>query len=258
MHRHRLAVSGIIIIMRHIIPAAVIVSIFVLASVAQTAPGITPPVGLSIGERIAWWAESFVGTPYDVDPMGLYVTSRRVVADEAVDCMYLTFRSVELALGADEQGAVEAALDLRFRTRGVLGPDGLVVNYDERFEYAMDMIASGKWGSLITNSLGPTVTLPGARSHGPIEVIPREGVADAADRIMSGDVIYFIKHPEKRVVGEIVGHLGIALRQDGRTWVIHASGRKNRGGAVVKVPLADYAAEMPFAGIMVTRFTSEQ
>jgi hypothetical protein len=244
--------------MRHIISAAVLVSFLALASVSLAAPGITPPAGLSIGERIAWWAESFVGTPYDVDPMGLYVTSRRVVADEAVDCMYLTFRSVELALGPDAEGAVEAALNMRFRTRGVLGPDGLVENYDERFEYAMDMIASGKWGALVTNSLGPTVTLPGARSHGPIEVIPREGVADAADGMESGDVIYFIKHPEKRVVGEIVGHLGIALRQDGRTWVIHASGRKNRGGAVVKVPLADYAADMPFAGIMVTRFTAEQ
>jgi len=47
-----------------------------------------------VGERIALWAERFVGTPYDEDPRGLYVTREAIVADEKLDCLYLTFRSV--------------------------------------------------------------------------------------------------------------------------------------------------------------------
>ena len=51
-----------------------------------------------IGERIALWAEKFTGVPYDSDPLGEYVSKATIVADERMDCMYLTFRVVELAL----------------------------------------------------------------------------------------------------------------------------------------------------------------
>ncbi|MCK4911383.1 MAG: hypothetical protein KAR83_07060, partial [Thermodesulfovibrionales bacterium] len=47
---------------------------------------------MPIGERIARWAEAFLGTPYDTDPLGAYVSSNAIVADMSVDCMYLTFR----------------------------------------------------------------------------------------------------------------------------------------------------------------------
>ena len=57
--------------------------------------------GKPLGEKIAFWAEKFLGTPYDRDPLGEYVTRAAIEADEKVDCMYLTFRAVELALGAD-------------------------------------------------------------------------------------------------------------------------------------------------------------
>ena len=50
-------------------------------------------------ERIAFWAEQYIDVPYDTDPWGDYVRKNVIVADERVDCMYLTFRSVELALG---------------------------------------------------------------------------------------------------------------------------------------------------------------
>jgi hypothetical protein len=72
------------------------------------------------GERVAFWAGKFVGVPYDRDPQGLYVTRAAIVADDAVDCMYLTFRSVELALSQNPEEAVQIALDKRFHTRGIL------------------------------------------------------------------------------------------------------------------------------------------
>jgi hypothetical protein len=53
---------------------------------------------LPLPRRIAYWAGRFIGTPYDPDPLGLYVRTNRIVADEAVDCMYHTFRSAELAM----------------------------------------------------------------------------------------------------------------------------------------------------------------
>jgi len=69
------------------------------------------------------------------------------VADERVDCMYLTFRAVELALSYSPEEAVQIALEKRFHSKGVL-KDGQIMNYDDRFEYGEDMIESGKWGRI--------------------------------------------------------------------------------------------------------------
>jgi hypothetical protein len=209
--------------------------------------------GLPVGERIALWAESFVGTPYDPDPLGEYVRREVIVADERVDCMYHTFRSVELAVSNTPEDAVRAALGLRFREAGAL-VDGKVSNYDTRFEYAVDMLRSGKWGRDVTAELAATIEVPGARGHKALRVISGDMVKDAARKMKSGDIVYFIKHPSRRVVGEIVGHLGIIRREGGVVYLIHASGKKKQGGEVRKLPLTDYAADMPFLGIAVGRF----
>lgn len=209
--------------------------------------------GLSTGERIAAWAESFVGTPYDPDPLGEYVRRKVIVADERVDCMYHVFRSVELALSNTPEEAVMAALRLRFRGSGML-VDGKVTNYDTRFEYAIDMLMSGKWGRDVTGELGETTEVPGSRGHGPVSIIPRDRVADSAGGMLSGDIIYFVKDPEKRVVGEIVGHMGIIRREGRDVWLIHAGGSKKKGGEVRKLLLSEYVSRMPFVGIAVGRF----
>jgi hypothetical protein len=209
---------------------------------------------LPAGERIAAWAESFIGTPYDPDPIGLYVSTRRLAADESVDCMYHTFRSVELALSNTPAEASSMALNLRFRTQGVLGPDGLVLNYDDRYQYAMDMVRGGRWGEDVTARLGNTSRIRGERGLSFVDVLPSEGIKGAFGELRSGDIIFFIKDPDKRVVGEIVGHIGIVKSEDKDVYLIHASGRKNKGGRVVKVPFAKYADNMPFMGILVTRF----
>ncbi len=216
---------------------------------------------MPLGERIAKWAEAFLGTPYDTDPLGAYVRSNAIVADKSVDCMYLTFRAVELAGTAAPSDAVQAALDKRFLTRGKLGPDGKVLNYDERYQYAMDMIKSGKWGNVITESLvteAETEEVPGDRGYGPVRMIPPGSVASALSGMQSGDIVYFVKDPSRRVVGEIIGHIGILVREADEVFLIHASGRKSRQGTpsghVVKLPLSKYARSMPFRGIIVTRF----
>jgi hypothetical protein len=210
-----------------------------------------------VGQKISFWAEKFLGIPYDKDPQGIYVTRAQIVADDGVDCMYLTFRAVELALSRSPEEAVQAALDKRFHTRGIL-QDGKVLNYDDRFQYGEDMIRSGKWGTDITSRVGRTARIRGSRGYDFYEVLPPHETARKKERLRSGDILFFFKIPEKRVVEEGVGHIGIVKVEEKdsekKIFLIHAGGTKSAGGWVKKVLLADYLAAMPFVGVKVTRF----
>ena len=213
-----------------------------------------------IGERIAFWAEKFIGVPYDDDPLGEYVSKVAIVADERMDCMYLTFRVVELALSHTPEEAVQIALDKRFHSRGVL-KDGRVTNYGDRFEYGEDMVESGKWGKEVTSGIGRMTKIEGSRGKDFVEILPPDELMRGRNRLKSGDIIFFATRPEKRKVGEIIGHIGaIKVEKTGRNpegrefFLIHASGHKGRGGAVKKVPLKGYLSKMPFPGVKITRF----
>ena len=213
-----------------------------------------------IGEKIAFWTEKFVGTPYDPDPLGEYVSKAAIVADERVDCMYLTFRAVELALSHSPEEAIQIALEKRFHSKGVL-KEGRVINYDNRFEYGEDMIESRKWGKDITREVGRMIKIKGSRGKDFVEILPPAELANGVKRLKSGDIVFFVKKPEKRQVGEIIGHIGIIRVEQGKkgegkggTYLIHASGVKGKGGMVKNVLLKDYLSEMPFIGARITRF----
>jgi cell wall-associated NlpC family hydrolase len=215
---------------------------------------------LPLNKRIAYWAARFINTPYDPDPLGLYVRTKRIVADEKVDCMYHTFRSVELAMTQTPGEAITKALDLRFRTQGRLA-DGIVQNYDERFDYGEDMVFSGKWGGNITAELGPAEKIPGSRGKDEVEILLKKTLMTKAvwSKLQDGDIIYWVKDPKKRVVEEIVAHLSTVRIKDGKPYVIHAAGDKARpgrpgGGKVKEVPFSDYVGNMRFIGAFVTRF----
>lgn len=210
-----------------------------------------------LGERIALWAERFVGTPYDPDPQGAYVTRGVVVADDMVDCMYHTFRSVELAMSHSREEAVTVALDKRFHKTGIAS-DGKVLNYEGRFQYGEDMLESGKWGREVTTEIGPVTSIIGSRGRERVMMVAREtllpALAEFKPKLKSGDIVFFIKAPGKRVAGEIVGHIGIIKREGDADYLIHASGRKGKGGTVKKVLFSEYLKRMPFVGIRVSRF----
>ncbi len=213
--------------------------------------------GKPLGERIASWAEKFVGTPYDEDPQGIYVTRKVIVADERVDCMYLVFRSVELALSSSPEQAIEVALEKRFHSRGVM-VNGQVINYEDRLAYGEDMVFSGKWGKEISSQIGQTLSIKGLRGKDFWSILPPEELLAKIKNLRSGDIIFFVKYPEQRQKDEGVGHMGIIKidrkNADTEFFLIHASGLKNKGGVVKKVPLVEYLAHMPFMGVMVTRF----
>jgi hypothetical protein len=206
-----------------------------------------------IGERIAFWAETFVGTPYDPDPLGEYVRKSLIVTEDRVDCMYLTFRSVELALSNDPAGAREVALDKRFVTKGRV-EEGKVLNYEDRFQYGEDMIDSGKWGAEITSSLGKTDVMSGIRGRKEVVFVAAGNIGRDLNILRSGDIVFFVNRAERMQEGEIVGHIGILKRKGDKVYLIHASGRKNRSGRVKEVLFLKYVDAMPFAGIRVTRF----
>lgn len=211
-----------------------------------------------VGERIALWGERFVGTPYDPDPLGAYVRRKAIVADDRVDCMYLSFRAVELALGHTPDESATIALDKRFAHEGTVR-SGEVLNYEDRFQYGEDMIDSGKWGKEITRDIGPLSSIGGSRGRETVTVISKETLIMTfrerkGSALKSGDFIFFVKAPEKRADDEIVGHIGIIKIEGETPYLIHAGGRKNKGGEVLKVQFSDYVNSMPFAGVRVTRF----
>jgi hypothetical protein len=205
-----------------------------------------------VGEKIAFWAEQFVGVPYDPDPQGEYVTRTAIVADERVDCMYLTFRAVELALSRTPDEAVHVALEKRFRSKGIL-KDGKVVNYGDRFEYGEDMIFSGKWGEEITSRLGKTKRIKGSRGKPTVDILSSDVLMNGVKKLKSGDILFFIKKPEERGLEEVVGHIGI-IKAEPAVYLIHAGGIKGKGGRVKKVLLEEYVSHMPFIGVKITRF----
>jgi len=211
-----------------------------------------------VGERIALWAERFVGTPYDPDPLGAYVTKKAIAADDRVDCMYLSFRSVELALSRTPEEAVRIALDKRFISKGAL-ENGAVLNYEDRFQYGEDMLDSGKWGKEITGDVGSLSYVTGGRGREKVAIVSKDELINkVSDKkrlpLKSGDFVFFVKTPEKRVNDEIVGHIGIIKIEGETPYLIHAGGRKKKGGEVRKVLLYDYIRSMPFAGVKVSRF----
>lgn len=217
-------------------------------------------MGKPMGEKIAFWAERFIGTLYDKDPMGEYVTKASIVADERVDCMYLTFRAVELALSRTPEEAVQVALERRFHSKGIL-KDGKVVNYENRFEYGEDMIFSRKWGKDVTSEIGKTERIKGSRGRDFVEILSSDTLLKGIMRLKTGDILFFIKKPEERKRDEIVGHIGIIKAEQNpkdpksrEVYFIHASGIKGKGGEVKKVLLEEYISKMPFVGAKITRF----
>ncbi len=206
-----------------------------------------------VGERIAFWAEKFVETPYDPDPLGEYVRENVIIADERVDCMYLIFRAVELSIGRTPADALLVALDKRFLHSGKI-QDGKVVNYEDRFQYGEDMLDSGKWGREITAELGQRDIIEGARGRQSVAFLAPVHILEKIDLLRSGDIIFFINAAEKMATGGIVGHIGIIKKEGDMIYLVHASGIKNKGGKVKKVLFRYYMGTMPFIGVRISRF----
>lgn len=208
---------------------------------------------LTIGEKITQCASKFIGTPYDTNPIGEYVFRNVIVYDEKVDCMYFVFRCTEIALSNKENSPEQIALSQRFHTLGIIS-NGVVVNYQDRFSYADDMISSSKWGIDVSDSIGEISQVEGTRGVSFFNFVAKNDVR--LENFQNGYIIFFVKAKEKRVVDEVIGHLGFIEVENDNVYLIHASGVKKpeANGSVKKVLLSDYLNQTKFIGVVVKRF----
>ena len=103
--------------------------------------------------------------------------------------------------------------------------------------------------------------IKGSRGKDFVEVLSSDALVKGMKSLKSGDLVFFAGKPEKRQVGEIIGHIGIVgvieaerNQRNREIFLIHASGTKGKGGAVKKVLLEEYLSKMPFIGVKITRF----
>ena len=216
----------------------------------------------NIGDKIVHYANKFIGTPYDRIPEGLYVKEKKLIIDDEIDCMYLVFRTIPLALAdGNNKKAEKIACNKMFKHKCKLDKDGLVSNYEDRFDYSEDMIASSKWGKTIF-SKNDFSKLKGSRMYKYFNYVKSEDFIKnkhLQQKVRNGDILFLYKDPAKRSkVNEAIGHLGILeVGKDSNVYLIHASGHKTMTkpqGKVKKVILTEYLKEMSkFVGIDILR-----
>jgi hypothetical protein len=229
--------------------------------------------GKTVGDRIAFWADTFFRDGrarylFGLDPDG-YVTAGRLVDDFQMDCVLFLYRTTELGRSASAREAVQFAFGTRFFGAGVndaILPDGRVrYDHSSHLDYSEDMLKSGIWGKDVTSTIGPTQTDPGNERFpgGSLLFVPKDRINYAA--LKSGDIIYFVtdeKTPKgiesRSGKGALIGHIGILVRDGGDPYLIHAakSGLAGyyEGGKVEKIPLRTYLERVDlFKGIMVGR-----
>lgn len=207
-----------------------------------------------VRENIVKCANSFHGTQYDTNPIGQYVENKAIVYDDKMDCMYFVFRCTELAkANFDETKSQELALNLRFKNKGILENE-TIINYNDRFSYAEDMVLSQKWGKNVTKDIGQISIIKGSRGLVEFEYVKNSDIDFS--KFQNGDVIFWVKNPNKRVVEEIIGHLGFVEVDGKNVYFIHASGVKKvnaKNEGVTKILLKDYILKTKFIGVAVKR-----
>jgi hypothetical protein len=214
----------------------------------------------NLQNEIIQCANSFLGAPYDQKPIGEYVDKKVIVYDDEVDCMYFVFRCTEIAIAkTNNLDPIEVAKTQRFKTLGIV-ENTIVQNYDNRFDYAEDMTISEKWGKNVSATVGKISTIAGTRMHKTFEYVAKEDINYST--FQNGDIIFFVKNPEKRVVDEIIAHLGFVEVANNQVYLIHASGAKRKvkeekpTGEVKKVLLKEYLVDKTnFIGVVVKRLS---
>lgn len=195
-------------------------------------------------------AEQFIGTPYDFLPEGLYVKNKAIIADQKIDCLYLIFRSYELTATKLHyyKNAEEAALHLRFQHLGKI-KNGRVLNYDDRYQYAEDLLSSGKLGIDVSAKIGKLTKIPGSRQYREFSFLSKREILKKINKLENGLIILFVKDPKKRSpMQEIIGHLGIITVHNNKRYLLHASSQKKYNAQVAEVDFGEYLKESHFIG----------
>jgi hypothetical protein len=228
--------------------------------------------GKPVGERIAFWAETFHRDGRARYLFGLeeggYVREGRLCDDFRTDCVLFLYRTTELGRSTSAREAVQFAFGTRFYGASVeeaIDPDGRV-RYDHaaHLDHSEDIVRSGIWGRDVTSSIGPVESDPGNDRFpaDTLKFVPVDRIDYGA--LADGDLIFFLldekqpKGAEYRAQGTLIHHIGIAVRSGDQVDLIHAARAPltgiYEGQKIERIPLKAYLQRVDsFKGILVSR-----
>lgn len=255
------------------------------ARVKQLQPVADKVRALPIGERVAWFGQVFLGTPYKGFTLEI---DDRIEAPSVnlngLDCW--TFFEIALAFARMverpfEEWTPETMLRYIEIDRYWGGEcDG---TYLSRIHYLEDWLHDNAKRGLVrdlTRSLGGiNVTnsaiemtnnwkkyrymrnnpelragiseLESRLRRQPLAMIPKARVAAIENQLQSGDIIGIVGFDGSAYA---TSHVGLAIRKDGVLWFMHASAPHNHGKVVIEARLSDYLQKYrSHAGILVGR-----
>ncbi len=253
--------------------------------VEKVSPVAASVKALPIGERVAWFGQLLVGTPYKSFTLEI---DDRIEAPsvnlDGLDCWTFFEAALAFARMADlPPSQWTPQMLLRYvemdRYRGGRCDGSYLSRLHYLEDWAMDNDKRGlvddltpKLGALRvtnaaiemthgwrnyrymanseTNRRGVEAMETRLREH-PLLMIPRAKVPDVEPKLQSGDIISIVSKD-----GDAFGtsHVGIALRKDGELHFMHASSPRNFGKVVIDSRLSEYLNRYrTHAGIMVAR-----
>lgn len=236
---------------------------------------------LPVNERIPYVARFFIGTPYKSNTLNVTKEELPVINLRELDCV--TFIENVLALsflpGYDsryESAFVQNIVKIRYR-------NGVIEDYASRLHYSSDWLYEMQRQRLLTDltlfaggvSYQPQVCFmtrhydryPSLKDSPELRVkmkdveaeinkrtyhyIPKAEVDKAYGRIKDGDIILITTNIE----GLDTSHIGFALKQNGNTYLLHASS-SGKKVMISEQPLKEYMEGITIqSGIMLARAT---
>lgn len=234
---------------------------------------------LPVNERIPVIARFFLDVPYKSNTLNVTKDELPVINLQELDCV--TFVENVLALSYlpsyDDQSSdafVENIVKLRYR-------NGEIEDYASRLHYSSDWLYEMQGQHFLTDitqfaggmSFQPDIYFMSKNytRYPPIEkdkkllakikaietainkrtyyYIPKVKINEACNKIKDGDVILITTN----IKGLDTSHLGFALKQGGKTYLLHASS-KGKKVMISETPLQEYMAGNPSqSGIMLAR-----
>lgn len=236
---------------------------------------------LSVEKRIPVIARFFLGRPYKSNTLNVSQKELPVINLRELDCVTLVENVLALAyLKQYDESAmdsfVENIIKLRYR-------NGEIEDYTSRLHYSTDWLYEMQKQKLlndVTLATGGTKYLKSvnfmsnhytrypvlAKDNSLLQkiktieteinkrtyyYIPKEKINSIASKIQNGDVILITTN----IAGLDTSHLGIALKQNGKTYLLHASSTGKKV-MITKQPLQEYMEGIQSqTGIILGRIT---
>lgn len=221
--------------------------------------------GMSIEKRIPVIARFFLGKPYKSNTLNVTQEELPVINLRELDCVTLVENVLALAyLGQYNENAVDSFVEniIKIRYR-----NGEIEDYTSRLHYSTDWLYEMQRQKLLDDV---TLATGGIKYSKPVHFmskhytrypvlakdrkllqkiktieteinkrtyyyIPKEKINSIAGKIQNGDVVLITTN----IAGLDTSHLGFALKQNGKTYLLHASSTRKKV-VITDQPLQEY------------------